>query len=62
MSNNKRQPELPSIEELEAEIVRKKHKQTQHHLVRNALYALASWVLMTITVSPSVRVGSMEVP
>ena len=51
MSNNKRQPALPSIEELEAEIVRKKHKQNQHHLVRNAMYALVTVAAITALVA-----------
>lgn len=51
MSNNKKLPELPSIEELEAEIVRKKHKQNQHHLVRNALYALVTVAAITALVA-----------
>ena len=40
MSKNKKPLELPSIEELEAELSRKKHRQTQRHLLRDALYAL----------------------
>ena len=32
--------ELPTIEELEAEITRKKHAQNRHHLVRKLLYAV----------------------
>ena len=43
--------ELPSIEELEAEISRKKHKQTQHHLLRNALYALITIAAVTALVA-----------
>lgn len=51
MSKNKRQPELPSIEALEAEITRKKHKQTQHHLLRNTLYALLTVAAVTVLIS-----------
>lgn len=40
MRNQKKTIELPSIEELEAEISRKKHAQNRRHLVRNLLYAL----------------------
>ena len=48
MSNNRRKPELPSIEALEAEITRKKRKQTQHHLLRNTLYALLAVAAATV--------------
>ena len=37
MSKNKPLPELPSIEALEAEISRKKHKQTQHLEIESLL-------------------------
>jgi signal peptidase I len=43
--------ELPTIEELEAEISRKKHKQTQHHLLRNALYALITVAAVTALIA-----------
>lgn len=43
--------ELPTIEELEAEILRKKHKQNQHHLLRNALYALITVAAATALVA-----------
>ncbi len=42
---------LPSIEELEAEITRQKRKQTQHHLLRNALYALITVAAITALVA-----------
>lgn len=51
MSKNRRQPELPSIEALEAEITRKKHKQNQHHLLRNTLYALLTVAAATVLVA-----------
>ena len=40
MQNQKKRTELPSIEELEAEISRKKHAQNRRHFVRNLLYAV----------------------
>jgi signal peptidase I len=43
--------ELPSIEALEAEISRKKHKQNQHHLLRNILYALITVAAVTALVA-----------
>ncbi len=51
MSKNKKLPELPSIEELEAELARKKHRQNQHHLVRSALYALVTVAAVTALVA-----------
>ena len=48
---NKKPIELPSIEELEAEISRKKHKQNQHHLLRNALYVLITVAAVTALVA-----------
>lgn len=48
---NKKPIELPSIEELEAEISRKKHKQSQHHLLRNALYALITVAAATALIA-----------
>ena len=51
MSNDRRKPELPSIEALEAEISRKKHKQNQHHLFRNAIYALITVAAVTALVA-----------
>lgn len=43
--------ELPSIEELEAEISRKKRKQNQHHLLKNALYALITVAAVTALIA-----------
>ena len=43
--------QLPSIEELEAEISRQKHRQTQHHLLRNAIYALITVAAVTALVA-----------
>lgn len=48
---NKKPIELPSIEELEAEISRKKYKQNQHHLLRNALYVLITVAAVTALVA-----------
>ncbi len=48
---NKKPIELPTIEELEAEISRKKHKQNQHHLMRNAIYVLIVVAAITSLVS-----------
>ena len=48
---NKKPIELPTIEELEAEINRKKHKQNQHHLMRNAIYVLIVVAAITSLVS-----------
>ncbi len=48
---NKKPIELPTIEELEAEINRKKHKQNQHHLMRNAIYVLIVVAAVTSLVS-----------
>jgi signal peptidase I, bacterial type len=50
MKNN-RPIQLPSIEELEAEIYRQKHRQTQHHLLRNALYALITVAAVTALIA-----------
>lgn len=47
----KKTVELPTIEELEAEISRKKHQENQHHLLRNALYALIVVAAITSLVS-----------
>lgn len=43
--------ELPSIEELEAEITRQKKKQSQHGLLRNALYTLIVVAAVTALVA-----------
>ena len=43
--------ELPSIEELEAEITRQKKKQNQHSLLRNALYTLIVVAAVTALVA-----------
>lgn len=43
--------ELPSIEELEAEITRQKKKQNQHGLLRNALYTLIVVAAVTALVA-----------
>ena len=43
--------ELPSIEELEAEISRKKRKQNQHHLLRSAIYALITVAAVTALIA-----------
>ncbi|MBR6119918.1 MAG: signal peptidase I [Oscillospiraceae bacterium] len=48
---NKKPIELPTIEELEAEINRKKHKQNQHHLMRNAIYVLIVVAAVTSLIS-----------
>lgn len=47
----KKPVELPSIEELEAEIQRKKHSQNQRHLLRNTLYALITVAAVTALIS-----------
>lgn len=43
--------ELPTIEELEAEIRRKKHNQNQRNLFRNAIYALITVAAVTALIS-----------
>ena len=43
--------ELPSIEELEAEISRKKHREAQLHLLRKLLYTLLLLAVAVILVS-----------
>lgn len=50
MKNQKRLPELPSIEELEAELSRKKHAQNRRHLVRNLLYAVLTLIIVSAIV------------
>ena len=47
----KRTVELPSIQELEEEISRKKHQQNQRHLLRNALYALITVAAATALIA-----------
>ena len=43
--------ELPSIEELEAEISRKRHREAQLHLLRKLLYTLLLLAVAVILVS-----------
>ena len=67
MSKKKTLPELPSIEALEAEISRKKHKQNQRYLLRNTLYALLTVSAVTVLVaflliSPLKTYGSSMTP
>ena len=49
--SRKKPIELPSIAELEAEISRRKHRQTQHYLLRTAVYALITVAALTALVS-----------
>ena len=50
MRNQNKLPELPSIEELEAEIIRKKHAKNRRHLVRNLLYAVLTLIIVSAIV------------
>lgn len=47
----KKDIELPSIEELEAELTRRKGKRAQHSLLRNAIYALITVAAVTALVA-----------
>lgn len=53
--------ELPSIEELEAEITRKKHRKNRQRLLRSVLYALLAAALVAALLSalllPILRIG-----
>ena len=67
MSNTKKPVELPSIEELEAEIIHRKHRQSQHHLLRDTLYTLivvaaATALVVFLLITPLKTYGSSMTP
>ena len=67
MNHTKKPAELPSIEELEAEIVHRKRRQSQHHLLRNTLYTLivvaaATALVVFLLITPLKTYGSSMTP